>query len=76
MKRVLATILLAPPTLGFIGFTWTFFLETKASIEKANSNEHKIIEIERKIYDIHWYLIERNNIKVPKRSINGIRSNR
>ena len=72
MKKTLATLLLAPPTLGFLAMGWSFFGDVKASISRASDNEKKILEIEKKIYDIHWFLIERNNVKVPKRRVNGL----
>jgi len=43
-----------------------------AEIKKITVNEQKIINLEKnqgtikkQVYDIHWYLIQRNNVEVP-----------
>lgn len=65
LKKIVATILLAPPTLTVIGFAWSFGIKISAAIERSISNEEKVKELTHEVREIHWYLIKRNDVKVP-----------
>jgi hypothetical protein len=65
LKKVLATILLAPPTLTVIGIAWSFGVQISAAIERSKSNENKVKELTKEVREIHWYLIKRNDVRVP-----------
>ena len=61
----MATFLLAPPTLTIIGFAWSFGIKISAAIDRSLSNENKVKELSREVREIHWYLIKRNDVRVP-----------
>lgn len=65
MKRILTTILLAPPTLGLIGFAWSFGVDIKETMARSVSNKDKISILDQRLYEMHWFMIQKNNIKVP-----------
>ena len=76
MKKLLGTVFLAPPTIALIGFMWSFGTDITASMAKTDSNSEKIRVLDQRLYEIHWLMIQKNNIKVPPRKPEGVNYDR
>jgi len=73
-RKFIASCLLVPIVLAVLGFTWSFGSEMNDTISRSKRNAKKIDEVDKeydkKIYDIHWLLIKKNNVIVPPRKTN------
>lgn len=66
VRKFLASVLLAPVLLGTIGFTYSIILQVHANAFAASENKSNIETLKTQVGEIHWYLIDRNNVQVPK----------
>jgi hypothetical protein len=73
-RKWIAGLLLSPP-VGFLAlFFWNVNGKMAAQEEQLKAHDAdissigaKLKEQDKKINDIHWYLIERNNVQVPSK---------
>lgn len=67
LKKITAiSILSAIPLWPAITFTHATLTKIETHDVKIKTIDEKITKIENKIDRVHWYLIERNNVQVPK----------
>ena len=66
LKKIGAWSILLPIIGGLIGIVSSFAV-TKNKIEVLEeTHKEDIDKIEKKIDEMHWFLIKRNKVKIPK----------
>lgn len=60
-----AAILLSAPVAFVFASIYSFNSRIGVAEEKLNTHDSSITEQGKELKEIHWYLIKRNNVKVP-----------
>jgi len=66
IKSIIAGFLLTPAFLAMIGFLWAFSNDYASLQARVKVVEKKQVSNDKKIDQMHWFLIKRNNVRVPE----------